>query len=418
MSPFIVAAVWAFAGIAAGALLPALRLRRLGVLVPLAGLAVLFFVAPSQTPVPGSEVAGEIGLDRVALGLMAAAAASLAATLLLSPTVEPAQLRTMGLAGAAVVIALGTGSAIVWAVAFVGGLSVLALRWIASAPGRATFASGRAAVPGAAALLGAAPFLPVSDVLTGPRPVLVSGLLACGLAALTGLLPLGGWAVGALTSVPAVDSAVWAALVAPAALLAALRLESQLPPLALVYFEGILTVLGLATALWQGINAQRTAGRGRYARILLADLGLAAAAAGTGREGLALSALLLLTMTHLSAAPLLLQDAEVRPRARRVAWLLVCGLPPAPSFWGRLAVVEALSASSFWGMAAALAVLAMLFVSALLAALREREALPAAETMWQLRVFSRDSLAWCVVAGGVAAGVAPGAALSLVFGVH
>jgi hypothetical protein len=254
-------------------------------------------------------------------------------------------------------------------------------------------------------------------VLTGPRPVLVSGLLACGVASLAGLLPLGGWTIGALTSVSAVDSAVWAGLIAPAALLAAQRIELQLPPLALVYFEGILTVLGLASALWQAINAQRVTGRARYARVLLTDIALAAAAAGTGHVTLALPALLLLTVTHLTTAPLLLQSPDVQPGARRLAWLLLCGLPPGPSFWGRLAVIEALSQSSFWGMVAALAAMALVFVATLLAVLAA-EIPRAPDRPARLRLVTTEAVGWCVFGGGLAAGLAPAAALALVFGVH
>lgn len=416
MSPLVVAAVWAGAGIAAAALLPALRSRRAGFLVPLAGLLAVLTVPVTTAAVPGAGPPGALGLDRVAEGVVAAGAGSLVLTMLLAPGIDAAQMRTVGLAGAAVVIALSTSSAIVWAVALVGGIAVLALRWIGTSPGRATFAAGRVAIPGAAALLGAASFLPVAGVLTGPRPVLVSGLLGSGIASLAGLLPLGGWAAGAIVSVTAVDSAVWVALIAPAALLAALRLELQLPPLALAYFDGLLTALGLATALWHGINARRLAGRARYARVLLADIALAAVAAGTGHPTAGLVALLLLTVTHLTAAPLLLQEAEVRPRARRLMWLLLCGLPPGPSFWGRLAAIEALSQSSFWAMVAALVAMATLFVVTLLAALRPEHARP--ERSRALPALGAEAAGWLVFAGGLAAGLAPGATLALVFGVH
>lgn len=416
MNPLAVAAVWAGTGIAGSALLPQLRLRRLGIVVPLAGLAVVLTVSLASAAVPGSSPPGMFGLDRIAQGLIAASAGSLAATLLLAPSIDAAQLRTLGLASGAAVIALASGNAIVWAVALFGSMCVLALRWIAAVPGRATFAAGRVAVPGAAALLGAAPFLPIVGVLTGARPVLVAGLLSCGLAAVVGLLPLGGWAIGVLTTVAAADSAVWAVLVAPAALLSALRLEAQMPALALAYFEGILTVLGLATALWQGIIAQRVVGRARYARVLLADIALVATAVGTGRVAVALPALLLLAVTHMAAAPLLLQEPEVRPRARRITWLLLCGLPPAPSFWGRFAVVEALSQSSFWGMVVSLVAMVLLFVAALVASLRREDARQAEPL--RPRAIIAEAAGWCVCGGGLAAGLLPGGALALVFGVH
>ena len=416
MSPLAVAAVWAGTGIAGGMLLPRLRLRRLGILVPLVGLAVVLTVSVVPAAVPGSAPPAVLGLDRVSQGLIAAAAGSLVATLLLAPSIDAARLRTIGLASGAVVIALASGNAIVWSVALVGSLCVLALRWIAAAPGRATFTAGRVAVPGAAALLGAAPFLPITGVLTGARPVLASGLLACGIAAVAGLLPLGGWAIGALTTVAATDSAVWVVLLAPAVLLTALRFEPVLPPLALSYFEGILTVLGLATALWQGLIAHRLTGRARYVRVLLADVALAATAIGSGHPGQALPALLLLTLTHMAASPLLMQDPAVRPRARRVTWLLLCGLPPAPSFWGRFAVLEALSQSSFWGLVAALIVMALLFVAALAESMRREDARPSEPL--RLRRLTDEGAAWTAFGGGIVAGLVPGAALTLIFGVH
>ena len=416
MSPLAVAAVWAGTGIAGGALLPQLRLRRLGILVPVAGLVVVLTVSLASAAVPGSAPPAALSLDRVSQGLIAAAAGSLAATLVLAPSIEAAQLRTIGLAAAAVVVALASGNAIVWSVALVGSLCVLALRWIATTPGRTTFTAGRVAVPGAAALLGAASFLPVVGVLTGARPVLASGLLACGIAAIAGLLPLGGWAIGALSTVAAADSAVWVVLLAPAVLLSALRLEPVLPPLALSYFEGILTVLGLATALWHGIIAQRLAGRARYVRVLLADMSLAATAIGTGHAAQALPALLLLAVTHMATSPLLLQEPAVHPRARPVTWLLLCGLPPGPSFWGRFAVVEALSQSTFWGMVAALVGMVLLFVAALVASMRREDGRPAEPLRW--RQWTDEGAVWAAFGGGLVAGLVPGAALALIFGVH
>lgn len=416
MTPLAVAAVWAGAGIAGGALLPSLRLRRLGILVPLAGMAVALTVSLSTAAVPGSAPAATLGLDRVSQGLLAAAAGSLVATLLLSPSIEAAQLRTIGLAAAAVVVALGSGNAIVWSVALVGSLCVLALRWVGTTPGRATFTAGRVAVPGAAALLAAAPFLPVTGVLTGARPVLASGLLACGIAAIAGLLPLGGWAIGALTTVAAADSAVWVVLLAPAVLLCALRLEPALPPLALSYFEGVLTVLGLATALWQGIIAHRLTGRARYVRVLLADVALAATAVGTGHAAQALPALLLLAVTHMATSPLLLQDPAVPHRARPVTWLLLCGLPPGPSFWGRFGVLEALSQGSFWATVAGLVVMVLLFVAALVGSMRREDGMPAQPLTW--RRLTDEGAAWAAFGGGLVAGLVPGAALMLIFGVH
>ena len=418
MSPLAVAGVWAGTGIVGAVVLPALRLRRLGIVVPLAGGAALLFASVvAVAPVPGAAPAADLGLDRVAQGLLGIAAVSLAATLLLAPTVDAAQMRAVGIAGAGAVVALAAGSAVVWAVALAGSLCVVALLWIATAPGRSTFAAGRVAIPGAAALLAAAPFLPIATVLAGPRPVLVSGLLGCGLAALAGLLPLGGWTMGALATLPAAATAVWAVLIAPAVLLSTARLPAVLPPLGLVYFEGILTVLGLATALWQAVQALQHHGRARYGRVLLADIALAAVAIGTGRLTQALPALLLIVLSHATAAPILLQDREARPRSWRVAWLLLCGVPPAPTFWGRLLVIEALAQGTFWGMVAGLCVLAMSFLTSILAVLRP-EAGEAVPRSGGIHGAAAELTAAALVAAGFAVGLAPGAAVSTLFGVH
>ena len=418
MTPLAVAAVWAGAGTAGAALLPSVRLRRLGALVPLAGLAALLAAAAAaEVAVPGGSPAASLSLDRTALGLLAACAVSLALLLLIAPTVDGPELRALGLVGAAAVVALAAGSSIVWAMALLGGTCILALRWIAMAPGRATFASGRVAIGGAGALVAAAPFLPVGGALTGPRPVLVAALLACGLASLLGLLPLGGWTLGALSSVASADVAAWPLLMAPAVLLSAQRVLTILPVLGLVYYEGILTVLGLSTALWHALLSVRQGTRARYGRVVLADLGLAAAAIGTGHIAQSQPALLLLVLTHLLAGPVLLQREGAG--GGRFAWLLLCGLPPSPSFWGRLLVVEALTQASFWGTVAALATMSLQFMTSVRVLVEGRRR---AETGDELKPGLRwaivEAARWAAILGGVTVGLAPHGALMFVFGVH
>ena len=78
--------------------------------------------------------------------------------LVLAPTIEGPELLTVGLVGAATIVAVTATNPVVWALGLVGAVGVLALRWIAVAPGRATLAAGRVAVGGSAALLAAAPF--------------------------------------------------------------------------------------------------------------------------------------------------------------------------------------------------------------------------------------------------------------------
>ncbi|MFN2582818.1 MAG: hypothetical protein ABR498_08780 [Candidatus Dormibacteria bacterium] len=417
MSAPALAAVWAGTGLVAAGVLPLLRLRALGFLVPLAGLVAALLVTLGGTEVPGAGLAGDLAIDRVAQGLLVVGAAGIAWVLLLQPVLEAAQLRTVGLVAAGVVVALSTGNALVWAVALFGAMSVLALRWIATAPGRASFASGRVALPGGATLIAAAPFLPIA-LIAGPRPIASAALLGCGIAAVVGLLPLGGWAAAVVTTQAAADVAAWCLLLGPGVLLTADRLQATMPPLALVYFEGILTVLGLTTAAWQALQALRLRGRARYARVLLADLALVAAAVGTGRAAQALPALLLIVVTHVITAPVLLQAADVSPRAARLIWLLLCGLPPGPSFWGRLLVVEALTQSTFWGVVVALGVMAALFAASVLSALRITHSPQSAAPGGRVRSAVVESGAWSLLAGGLAAGVAPGAAVAFLFGLH
>ena len=416
MTPLAVAAVWAGAGTAGAALLPSVRLRRLGALVPLVGFAALLAAAVvAEVAVPGDSAAASLSLDRVAQGLLAGCAVSLALVLLMAPTVDGPELRVLGLVGAAAVVALAAGSSIVWAVALMGGVCVLALRWIATAPGRATFASGRVAIGGAGALVAAAPFLPVGGALIGPRPVLVAALLACGLASLLGLLPLGGWTLGAFSSVASADVAAWPLLLAPAVLLSAQRVLTILPTLGLVYYEGILTVLGLGTALWHALQAVRRGARPRYGRVLLADLGLAAAAIGTGHIAQSQPALLLLVLTHLVAGPVLLQR-EGAGRGR-IAWLLLCGLPPSPSFWGRLLVLEALTQASFWATVAALVAMSLQFMTSVRVIVEgTRRSETGDEAQPGLRGVIVEAARWAAILGGVTIGLAPHGALMFVFG--
>lgn len=418
MTPLAVAAVFVGAGAAGAAVLPPVRLRRLGIAVPLAGLAALLTVSVvSEVAVPGNGAATALSLDRAAQGLLVAGAISVAIVLLIAPTVEGPELREVGLVGAAAVVALAAGSAIVWAVALLASACVLALRWIATAPGRATFASGRVAIGGAAALVAAAPFLPVAGSLTGTRPVFVAALLACGLAALVGLLPLGGWTLGAFSSVGSTDVAAWPLLLAPTVLLSAQRVLTVLPPLGLVYYEGILTTLGLGTAAWHSLQAARPVMRARYGRVFLTDVSLAAAAIGTGHATQSLPAVLLLVLTHLLAGPVLLQrDGGGRAR---YAWLLLCGVPPAPSFWGRLLVAEALSQASFWGMIAALVAMSFVFIATVRAMMEpvgaraDRAAAAGGARRGLVAVAT-----WASILGGFAVGLAPQGALSFIFGVR
>lgn len=417
MNPLAVAAVWAGAGVAGAAILPAARVRRLAVLVPFAGLAALVvaLVAPAATA-PFSGSPGVLHLDRTTQGLLMASAISLVLTLVLAPTVEGPEALTIGLVGAAAVIALTATSPVVWSLALLGAAGVIALRWIAVVPGRVTLASGRIAVAGAAVLLAAAPFLPVADVGTAPRPVLVSALLACGLAALLGLLPVGGWALGGMRTLRSVEAAVWPLLVAPAALLSAQRILPTLPLIGQTTFGHIILGMGLGTAVWSGFQALRAAPAGRYPRVLIADVGLAAATIGSGHPGLAQTGGLFLMATHLLLAPLLLQPAQASTtRQRTLAWLLLSGIPPAPSFWGRLILLEALAQVSPVTLVFTLAALGMLSIAAVLGARRTGELGPAGQRPARTGQAAAVA-AWLIVIGGIALGALSQGGATFIFG--
>jgi hypothetical protein len=418
MNPLAVAAVWAGAGVAGAAVLPAARARRLGVLVPFAGLVALLLalVAPG-VPIPAAGGPGALHLDRTTQGLLMACAISLVLMLVLAPTIEGPELLTVGLAGAATIVAVTATNPVVWALGLLGAVGVLALRWIAVAPGRATLAAGRVAVGGSAALLAAAPFLPVAEAASGSRPVLVSALLACGLAAVLGLVPLGGWAVGALGSLRGAEVAVWPLMVAPAVLLSAERIQLALPPLGSATFARIILAMGLATAVWGGFQAVRANPDRRYARVFIADLGLAAAAIGTGHPGLAQSGGLFLMLTHLVTGPLLLQRVQpATSRPRRVAWLLLSGIPPAPSFWGRFLLLEALGQVSSAVLVFALLPMGLLFLSAVLGARPARDREEEGAQSPGPRGLATRAAAWLVVAAGLALGVASQSGAALIFG--
>ncbi|MBV8302115.1 MAG: hypothetical protein JOY68_09370, partial [Candidatus Dormibacteraeota bacterium] len=368
MSPPAIAAVWVAAGVGGAALLPPLRLRRFSPVIPaLALIVVLIATVVPATAVPTADSGFGLTLDRTAQGVLAASAGAAMLYLALTATVRGPELRSLGLAGAAAVLVLASPQPTVWAMTLVVVMSVLVLRWVAVAPGRATLAAGRVGIAGAAALLAASPFLPLAFGAADPtRPLLVGALVAVGVAILSGAVPLGGWAFGALSALPPAEAAAWPLLLAPAVLLSASRIPAGLPPQGVVVFGHILLVVGLVCGAWQGVQAARSPGH-RYTRVFLADLGLALAAVGTGERGLALSAVLLAILTHAVAAPLLLGGERLQRRERVLAWALLSGLPPSPTFWSRLVVIEAMTTISSQAVAAALLGAGTLSVAALLA---------------------------------------------------
>ncbi len=414
MNAVVVASVWAGAGFLTAMLVRVFRFRRLAVLVPVAGVLAAVFV-PSG-PGHSSVVLAQSGLtlDRAALGLIRAGGSSLALVLVLAPRLDGREALTYGLVGAMATVALATGSPVVWPVVLLAAVGLIGLRWISAAPSRATLAAARVPGAGAAALLGAAPFLPLVGVISGPRPEIAASLLAVGVASLLALMPLGGWAAGALGTLRGTEVAPWVVLLAPSVLVVAERIPAATPAAA-DHFGRILLVAGTISALFHAFQALRAGPRQRYGRVFLADLALAAAAAGSAHPGPALEGGLLLLLTHLALAPLLLQGStSSQPQARRLAWVALSGLPPSPSFWARFLLLEAVIQVSVPEATAALIAVGLLTIASVVTAVSAGGGEPAAPGQPARRL--AVAVAWISVASAFALGLAPAAASSVMFG--
>jgi hypothetical protein len=421
------AGTWLGVGLAASLAVRRPRLRAAVVLaVPLLLLIATLLASP-DSGAPAPLAGAPPSLSRVGQGVLVAAAAALWLCLLLTERVGGTEVLGFAAAGAAVALMLGARSPLLFGVAALLAVAALALSWIQAAPGRGTLAAGRVAGTGAAALVGAAVFLPASG--QGDAGVAVaamaSGLLAAGVVAILALVPLGGWAAGAMGTLRAADAAVWLLLLAPAVLVSSLGLPSGLPLAARLALEHTLLACGLLSALWAGALAIRvgalsrpstdcavtvTPSALRYRRLALGDLALAAAAIGTGQPE-ATPAVLLLIATHLLAGPLLLQG----PRAgldlpRRGLWLALCGIPPSPSFWGRFLVLQA--CAGFGGPSAIPCVVAqgLMTLAAILAIARGEGAAAVRARPHQI------AAAWALAAAAVVIAVVPLDAIRVVFG--
>ncbi len=416
MSPIIYAAVWAATGILAAVLLPLLRHRRWAWVAPAgAGLVGLAVTTSDRWPGPTSAAGygASLTLGRPAQGLLIVAGLSIAATFALAPRLQGGEVLTSALVGAAVVVALSATVPIIWSLAVAAAVAALAVRWIAASPGRAALATGRIAGLGAAALLAAAAFVPRAGPAVDTRTALAGGLLAGGISAELGLVPLGGWVAGAISAVRSVDLAPWVLLLAPAMLFSVgVLLPLQAPgtrtPLANTLFG-----LGLATALYNAVQAMRDRGTA-YGRVVLADLALAASALGTQHSPAKLGGYLIV-LCHLCAAPLLLNPA--RPgleRQRRMAWLALVTVPPLPVFWGRFLALQAFATAGTAASIPAYVAVAVLTAVAV-RGLVGRGVPPPPDT--PPAGIAGGALAWAVVAALLALGFAPEPISLHVFGV-
>jgi hypothetical protein len=413
MSPVVIAAVWVVLGITAAALLRR-RTARLVAIVPLAGAGLTLLATRSLAPlVPLGGLGGINGLDRAGQGLLVVAGISMALVIALHPTIDVSIARTVGVVGASVTLALASGDPLLTALALTAAVGTLALRWIGQAPGRATLAAGRIAGSGTAALIAASPFLPLSGFTTGARPVVVGGLLVAGVAALLAIYPLGGWAAGILNVLRPLDVAPWLILLVPTVLLLAERIPEGVLGDGVPVYEHILLVVGLGSAVWGGFWAVRGPARTRYGRIFMTDIALSIAAVGGAHNSPAVTGALIIVLSHLTLAPILLRPADAGLLwPRRVAWALLSGVPPSPTFWGRFLLLEALAAGNIDSTIAAVIAMTGIFIATVMACSMRTARAPAAG--WQARV--PEAGAWLLVAAGIAIGLAPQSVSTFVFG--
>lgn len=413
MNPFVIAAAWLALGLVASGVLRRPTARLVAV-VPLVGVGLTMLAARSASAaVPLGGFSGITGLDRAGQGLLVATGLSMALVVLMQPSIDVSVGRTIGVVGAAATIVMASSDPLVSALALTGAVATLVLRWIGLAPGRATLAAGRVAGTGTAALLAASPLLPLTGFTTGDRPVVVAGLLATGVAALLAIYPLGGWAAGIIGSLKPIDVAPWMILLVPVVLIIAERIPGGVLGDGTPVFEHVLLVVGLGSAVWSGVWAVRGAPAMRYGRVFMADIALCVAAVEGASVSPAITGALVILVTHLTLAPILLRPAGAGVLwPRRVAWALLSGVPPSPTFWGRLLLLEALAAGNVGSTIAAVIAMAAIFIAVVLACSTRIRGTSVAGVHGRLP----DLAAWVLVAVGIAIGLAPQSFTGFVFG--
>ena len=207
--------------------------------------------------------------------------------------------------------------------------------------------------------------------------------------------------------------APWALLLIPALLLTTQPLQTVLPAEARLTFAAILLPAGAISAFWAALRGLSVPDGERYARVLLADLGLVAMGLATPLPGARLGSLLLM-LTHLCVGPLLIHEpASASSRPRRVAWAALCGVPPGPAFWGRFALVTALT-SAFGGtvLIATLPVAGAVMVIAVRSTIAAASAIPTGSPGRAARF-----AAWVPPLAAVTVGLLPAAAVHALLGV-
>ncbi|MGP8162139.1 MAG: acyl-CoA dehydrogenase family protein [Candidatus Dormibacteria bacterium] len=218
------------------------------------------------------------------------------------------------------------------------------------------------------------------------------------------------WASGALAELSAPEIATWLLLLAPAVLLSAFSIPGKLPLLASLAFQHTILTCGLIGAVWSGIASLRAGPATRYGRVALCDLALVAAGVGTG-EPSAVAGALVLILTHLVAAPILLQSPrQGLGSPRRLVWLALCGLPPSPAFWGRFLILEACVAFGYATAVPCVVAGGLVTVAAVVTVARGEPGSGAPAP------HHRVVAAWVVALVVLAVGLLPVSAVHLVFG--
>lgn len=413
MSPLALAGAWLGSGLLGTGLARGLHRHRAALLGPLVAAAAGLLVTVSISPGPLSTVGfgATMAIDRTSVGMLVAGGVACALTLALAPRIDGGEALVLGLVGAASVVALSATVPAIWAMALAVAVGALGLRWIAVTPERSTLSTGRVAGLGVAALLACVVVLPLDGTPSDTRATLSGGLLALGACALLAVVPVGGWAAAAAGAVRGPDLAVWALILAPAVLLTTAAAMPELPARGRDTAAASLLILGLLSAVYGGSMAVRAPAAARYGRLLIADLGVAAAGLGC-RQEVGRLGVLLIVLSHLATGPLLLHAP--RPglqRPHRLAWLALSGLPLSAAFWGRLLVLEALAATSPVALVIGLLASATLLSAAM-------RALVAGETAEGSGApFSVRGVGWLLALGGLALGFAPAWMAARVFGV-
>lgn len=414
MNPLLFAVVWLACGAIGTLAARAIHRRRAALIAPAiaGGLGGLVTVAAAPGPLSSLHYGATLALSRPSLGVLVVAGPALALTLALAPSVEGGEVFALCVTGAASVVAMSATVPVVWGFALAVAVGAVALRWIATAPGRVTLAAGRIGGLGAASILAGAVVVPAQAPPSDVRAALAGALIAAGASALLGLLPVGGWAAGAGSAVRGADLAAWGFLLAPAVLLSVSAGLGSIAGRTADALAGVLLVLGLGSALYGGVHAVLVQGVERYGRLLLADIGLAAAGLGS-RQSAGTLGMLLVLLAHLVAGPLLLNAP--RPgleRVHRLAWLALSGLPPSISFWGRLLIFEALVATNGVALLVALTAGAAILAAAMRGVVHPEDLTQGSVASPPLR-----ALGWALGVAAVVLGFMPGWAAGHLFGV-